>query len=587
MEETPARKLAVILHADIVGSTALVKQNETVAHERIRDTFEKLSKIIADHSGIAHEIRGDALVAEFARASDTVSASVVFQTANAALNEKLPDEIRPVVRVGIAMGEVVVADNTVTGEGVVLAQRLEQLAQPGCIVIQGAAYETVPKRLPFIYESLGECELKGFDEAVRAYTVKLKPGADIPQPESKSNGAVAAPNLLDKPSIAVLPFTNMSDDPGQEYFADGLTEDIITGLSRFRSVNVIARNSTFSYKEKAVKIQDIGKELGAEYLVEGSVRRAGDRVRVTVQLIDARDDSHIWAQKYDRVFDDIFAVQDEVTQSILAALPEHVEAADLEKGKRKSTAQMAAYDYFLRGRELHHKFSKDDCREGVRCLEKAVELDPNFAQSWAWLGCIVGQAWVRGYLPNPNRLWKRCVDTSRRALELDEEDSECHRLMSEIYLLQNKFEQAEYHNERGLTLNPNNPRLIVQRGYLLAYTGRPEEGIDWINKVIRLDPVHPEAYYANLAIAHHAARKYEDSIKFFKRVPLLQSKHHAYLVSSHMRMSRESLAQEHAEMLLELEPDFSISRFGHSLHYENPKEVEHLLTDLHKVNLPE
>lgn len=574
------------MHADVVSSTALVQLNETLAHQRIGDAFRTFSKTITRYNGIAHEIRGDALVAEFARASDAISASLAFQAANATYNEELPDEIRPVVRVGIAMGEVVVANNTMTGEGVVLAQRLEQLAQPGCVVIQGAAHETVPKRLPFSYRSLGECELKGFDEAVRAYTVELKPGADVPQAEEEADRAVAAPNVRDKPSIAVLPLTNMSDDPEQEYFTDGLTEDIITGLSRFRSINVIARNSTFTYKQKAIKIRDVGKELGAEYIVEGSVRRAGNRVRVTVQLIDAREEGHIWAQKYDRMLDDIFIVQDEITQSILTALPEHVEAADLEKGKRKSTAQMAAYDYFLRGRELHHKFTKDDCREGIKCLEKAVELDPNFAQSWAWLGCIVGQAWVRGYLPNPESLWQKCVDTSRRALELDDEDSECHRLMSEIYLIQNKFEQAEHHNKRGLGLNPNNPRLVVQRGYLLAYTGRAEEGIEWINKVIQLDPVHPEAYYANLAIALHAARRYEDSIKIFKRVPSLQSKHHAYLVSSHIRLSQESLAQEHAKMLLELEPEFSVSRFGRSLHYNNSEEAEHFLADLHKGNLP-
>ena len=318
-------------------------------------------------------------------------------------------------------------------------------------------------------------------------------------PEGTDNQSGSGTSLLaEKPSIAILPLTNMSEDPEQEYFADGLTEDVITGLSRFRSVNVIARNSTFMYKGKAVKIQDAGRELGAQYIAEGSVRRAGDRVRVTLQLIDARDGNHIWAQKYDRKLDDIFAVQDDIAQSILTALPEHIEAADLEKGKHKSTAQMAAYDYFLRGRELHHKFTQDDCREGIKCLEKAVELDPNFAQAWAWLGCTVGQAWIRGYLPDANSLWQRSVGAVSRGLELDDEDSECHRLMSEIYLIQQKFEQAEHHNQRGLSLNPNNPRLVVQRGYLLASTGRPEEGIEWINKVIQLDPMHPELYYANL-----------------------------------------------------------------------------------------
>ena len=248
---------------------------------------------------------------------------------------------------------------------------------------------------------------------------------------------------------------------------------------------------------------------------------------------------------------------------------------------------MAAYDYFLRGRELHHKFAREDCVEGIDCLNKAVTLDPNFAQAWAWLGCIIGQAWIRGYLPEPKKLWKQCVDASRRGLELDEDDSECHRLMSEIYLIQHKFEQAHYHNERGLSLNPNNPRLVVQRGYLLAYSGRPEEGVEWINKVIQLDPVHPEAYYANLGIAFHAAGKYEDSIRVFKQVPSLQSKHHAYLASSHIRLWQEPEAQEQVRLLQELEPEFSISRFGRTLQYEDPGEVEQMLTDLKNAGLPD
>ncbi|MEJ2177911.1 MAG: tetratricopeptide repeat protein, partial [Gammaproteobacteria bacterium] len=282
--------------------------------------------------------------------------------------------------------------------------------------------------------------------------------------------------------------------------------------------------------------------------------------------------------------DDIFAVQDEVVQSILSALPGQVEAADLEKWKQKSTAQMAAYDYFLRGRELHHKFNQDDCREGVRCLEKAVDLDPEYAQAWAWLGCTVGQAWIRGYLPDAQHLWKRCVDASKRALELDEEDSECHRLMSEIYLLQNKFAEALSHNERGLALNPNNPRLVVQRGYLLVYTGDPEQGISWIEKVIRLDPMHPENYYSNLAVAFHAAKKYQDAIKIFKRISALQPTQMAYLVSCYVHTSDLDSARAQARAIVELDPNFLITRFAKGLHYKNEEDKEHLLEALRSVD---
>ena len=320
MSETLSRKLVVILHADVVGSTALVQLNETLAHQRIRDTFQRFSETIATHGGIARELRGDALVAEFSKASDAVSAAVDFQNKNAAHNEALTDEVRPAVRIGIAMGEVVIADNTVTGEGVVLAQRLEQLADAGGVCLQGAAYETVPKRLPFEYVKLGEQTLKGFDEPVRAYGVSLKAGKSVLAPGIAKNVTKQALELPDKPSIAVLPFDNLSDDPEQDYFADGIVEDIITGLSKFRSLLVTARNSTFSYKGTSPNVQQVGKTLGVRYVVEGSVRRAGDRIRVTAQLIDALDGNHVWAERYDRQLVDLFDLQDEITGYIVSTL---------------------------------------------------------------------------------------------------------------------------------------------------------------------------------------------------------------------------------------------------------------------------
>ena len=250
-----SRKLAVLLHTDIIGSTSLVQKNETLAHERIQDTFRQFSEIISNYGGIAHEIRGDALVAEFAKASDAVSASLTFQAANTTQNEQISDDIRPVLRIGIAMGEVVIADNTVTGEGIVLAQRLEQLAEPGSVCIQGAVYDTLPKRLSFEYENLGERKVKGFDEPVRVYEVSLRPGGVIPESESLAQPEAAALDLPEKPSIAVLPFTNMSGDPEQEYFSDGITEDIITSLSRTSNLLVVARHSTLVYKGKAIDIK--------------------------------------------------------------------------------------------------------------------------------------------------------------------------------------------------------------------------------------------------------------------------------------------------------------------------------------------
>ena len=368
MVATPARKLAVILHADVVGSTLLVQKDETLAHSRIQAAFQRLANATEAYGGIAHEIRGDALVAEFSRASDAVCAALAFQIENTDHNHSLTGDIRPDLRVGISLGEVVIADGTITGAGVILSQRLEQLAEPGGVIVQGAVSETVPIRLPFAFESLGEHAVKGFDQPVRIFAAALDPGKTVPAPEPHSTAVIqkglrddefnrSLLELPDKPSIAVLPFTNMSGDPEQEYFSDGITEDIITELSRFRELFVIARNSTFRFKEKDVDIANIAHQLGVQYIVEGSVRRSGKRMRITAQLVDALGGSEVWADRYDRDLDDIFVVQDEVVTAIVGALPGRVHHAELERAGRR-TVDLRAYDLAQRAWQLLYQWTR-------------------------------------------------------------------------------------------------------------------------------------------------------------------------------------------------------------------------------------
>jgi adenylate cyclase len=316
MEKDPlSRKLAVILHADVVGSTSLVQKNETLAHERIQAAFNNFSETIATYGGVAREIRGDALVAEFDRASDAVAAALGFQIINGEFNSRLNDEIQPQLRIGISLGEVIIADNTITGAGVVLAQRLEQLAESDGVVVQGSVSETVPTRMPFEFESLGEQVLKGFDQPVRAFSVSLQPGEILPVPEVDEVSQTERPDdfhaptklssesyealigehleLPENPSIAVLPFQNISGDSDQEYFADGMSEDIITTLSRVPDLIVIARNSTFVYKGRSIDVRQVGLELGVRHVLEGSIRKNGDRIRITAQLVDTQSGDNI------------------------------------------------------------------------------------------------------------------------------------------------------------------------------------------------------------------------------------------------------------------------------------------------------
>jgi len=397
MTEEPTRKLAVLLHADVIGSTALVQLNETVAHQRIQDAFQRFSQTITRHNGTTQEIRGDALVAEFSRASDAVTAALDFQSTNTAHNEGISDEIRPELRVGIAMGEVVVADNTVTGEGIVLAQRLEQLAEPGGTCVQGAAYETIPRRLPFEYENLGDQVLKGFDQPVRAFSVSLRSGEDLPAPDVESTSQSAEQNdpqtvsklspksyetligerleLPDKPSIAVLPFQNMSGDPEQEYFADGMTEDIITTLSRVPDLIVISRNSTFVYKGRAVDVREVGRELGVAHVLEGSIRKSGNRLRITAQLVNTQSGDHTWAERYDRKLDDIFAIQDEITHNIVGELQVQLVSGESSRRATTGTKSLKAWELMIRARSLTVSHLRNNAVAAKQLIDTALELD--------------------------------------------------------------------------------------------------------------------------------------------------------------------------------------------------------------------
>ena len=325
----PSRRLAVIIHADVVDSTKLVQRDESIAHERITDAFQRFAETISKYGGNTREIRGDAIVAEFARASDAVISAIAFQNNNAEFIASLEDDIHPQLRVGISLGEVVISDSTVTGAGVVLAQRLEQFAKPGGVVAQGAIYETLPKRLPLNVSCLGELKLKGFEELMRAYDVVLSPGSVVPSPEPSQDSRQIEENYDSKPSIVVLPFLSLSSDSEQRYLADGIVEDVTTELSRFSWIMVIARNSAFTYRGSDKDIRQIGRELKADYALEGSVRSSGDRLRLSIQLAETRNGRQVWAEKFDRSIVDLFELQDELTGSVVARVAPNLRSQEI------------------------------------------------------------------------------------------------------------------------------------------------------------------------------------------------------------------------------------------------------------------
>ncbi len=508
----PSRKLAVVLHADVVDSTVLVRQDETIAHQRIRDVFRRFSETIKTYDGEAREIRGDALVADFSRASDAVAASVEFQSQNEAFLQALPDQIRPVLRVGIAMGEVVVADRTVTGEGIVLAQRLEQLAGPGGICIQGAAYETVPKRLPFEYENLGEQELKGFDEPIRVYAVKQRS-----QSHAETSFKVKITNVAEKPAIAVLPLINMSGDPEQEYFNDGITEDIITELSRFSILDVVARHSSFAFKGEKINVREVAKKLGVQYVVEGSVRRAGNRARITAQLIDAETGSHIWGERYDRELYDIFAVQDEVTRAIVATIAAQLGKTVSENAARKTTTSIKSYEYLLQANRQYYRFNPDDNIAAAQLYRKAIERDPRFSRAYAGLANTYTTDYFLGWLRTEDAL-QNGLEYAQKALELDSNDALARIILAWALIGNSQWEAAELELDRVLALKPGDADILAEAGNGFKAVDRIEVGIDLLEEAIRLNPLFPDTYQRWLGQAYYRAGRYQDAINTLRAV---------------------------------------------------------------------
>jgi adenylate cyclase len=374
------RRLAAILSADVAGYSRLMGDNEVATIRTLSEYRAAISEIVAAHHGRVVDMPGDNLLAEFGSAIDAVEAALAMQRELALRNARLSEARRMTFRVGVNLGDIITEDNRIYGDGVNVAARIESLAPAGGICVSGKVHEEVCRKLELAFEDLGEHELKNIAARVRVYRIRTD-GADT---NGAGTAAGPAPALAPatgsaRPSILVLPFANMSGAPEQEYFADGLTEDILTDLSRFRELFVISRNTSFKFKGQSVDVKKVARELGVQYVVEGSVRKAGNRVRVTVQLIDAESDHHVWGERYDRDLEDIFAIQDEVTSAIVATLPGRMEAAARRRTERKPPANMVAYECVLEAKVLHHRSNRDDNLRALSLIRRAVELDPRYA----------------------------------------------------------------------------------------------------------------------------------------------------------------------------------------------------------------
>jgi adenylate cyclase len=584
------RRLAAILAADMVGYSRLMEADETGTLARLKThRLELIDPAIAKNNGRIIKTTGDGMLVEFRSVTEAIQCAAEVQRRMARRNADVPPSRWIQFRIGINLGDVIVEDGDIFGDGVNVAARLQELAEPGGVCVSAAVRDQVGDRLDVTFEDLGDQTVKNIVRSIRAFRVVLDETPDAAASgfsRAAARGAAAAASTAARPSIAVLPFVNMSGDPEQEFFADGLTEDIITELSRFRDLLVISRNSTFVHKGKPVRVQDVGREFGVQYVVEGSVRKVGNRVRVTVQLIDAEADRHVWAERYDRELEDIFAIQDEMVATITATLPGRVEAASHDRARRKPTESMAAYECVLAGKVLHHRSTREDNAEAQRLLERAIALDPKYAHAHAWNACVLGQTWVNGWCEDRDATWDRVVAELEVALALDDNDSDVHRILAAVSLARGDHEKARYHQERALGLNPNNDLIVVQQGELLTWLGRPEDGIEWIRKAMRLNPHHPERFWNHLGRAYFVARRYAEAIEAFSRITRPDHTHHAFLAAALAQMGDRTAAAAHAAQVVRREPEFCVERYLATLHYAQEVDREHHREALLKGGLP-
>jgi adenylate cyclase len=570
------RRLAAILAADVVGYSRLMERDEpgTLAALKSRRA-EILQPMVSKHHGRVIKLMGDGVLVEFGSAVNAVACAVELQSAMDMANAGAAESQRIVLRIGINLGDVIVEGGDLYGDGVNIAARLESLSEPGGLCISGSVFEHVNGKLPHSFVSLGPQTLKNIDRPIQIYRLASKDG---PRPVP-----VAELPLPDKPSIVVLPFVNMSADAEQSYFVDGLTEDLITDLSKVSELFVIARNSSFAYKGRSIDTRQIARELGVKYVLEGSARRAADRVRINAQLIDARAGGHIWADRFDRDLADVFAAQDEVIGKIVEALVGKLTAANLKE--RYRPANLEAYDLCLRGR-AGWAHSAEAGVEAMPLFERAIALDPNYAEAYRWLALSQCVGWLHMNRPmDPFR--QLSLASAKRAIELDPNDPGSHWVLAFVLLYERRWDESARELELSLRLNPNDADAWSNLSAQKVYEGHGVEAIAWAEKARRLNPHPPSYYFWDLGQAQYAAGQYEAAVKTLSNQATYRTVSRRLLAAALAQLGRLDEAREEGRLFLVLNPHFKISYWVETQPFRDLPTRDRFVEGMRKAGLPE
>ena len=572
------RRLAAILAADIAGYSALMGSDEARTVSDLKGHQAVVLPMVGDFGGRVIDTAGDGILAEFPSVLNAVECAVAIQRKMIERNSAIEPVRRMEFRIGINLGDVIYDSNRIFGDGVNVAARLEGIAEPGGICVSGKVHEEIRAKIGLAYEDLGDKQLKNIAEPVRVYGIRLD-GAP-------RRTALALP---DKPSIAVLPFQNMSGDLEQEYFSDGMTEDLITDLSKVSGLFVIARNSCFAYKGRSVKVQDIGRDLGVRFVLEGSVRKAGNRVRITAQLIDAGNGGHLWAERFDRDLTDIFSTQDEVVEKIVGTLAVTLTQGEEQRLHRRGTGNVAAYESWLRARELLSRGTKESLAHAQVMYRRAIEIDQNFPAPHAGLALASISEYASGWAPDPAQALDEAERWARRAVELNDQEPVCHMALGSVSLWRRDHEGALAEFRRMIDLDPNFAQGHAALGLALMYAGRAAEALEPIAMAMRLDPLYPAMLLHFLAQANFSLGKYEiaaqQCVDRIARNPGTDASR-MLLASCYGHLGRVEDARTAWAELLKVNPDFTLMQRARVLPYKDAGDFQRIAEGLAKAGLP-
>ena len=630
------RRLAAIMAADVVGYSRLMGEDEAGTLAALKAHRQELiDPEIAAHSGRIVKLMGDGTLVEFASVVDAVECAIAIQRGMGGRHDGVPEERRITLRIGINIGDVIVEGEDIYGDGVNVAARIEGLAEPGGICISRAARDQVRDKLDYALDDLGKHEVKNIARPVRVFRVltdgegaetagstrggprpwrwaaavgvvvatvgglaawQLWPSASAPvattapAPEVVSEPATTPVPLPDKPSIAVLPFINMSDDPEQEYFSDGITEDIITDLSKMSGLFVVSRNSSFTYKGRAVKVRDVGRDLGVRHVLEGSVRKSGSRVRITAQLIDATTGDHVWAERYDRELTDVFAVQDEVTQEIVSVLAVKLSAEEAARLRRLVPVDADAYDLLLRGLALQRRYSRETIAESIEYFEKAIAIEPRYARAHANIGYSRSIEVLNGWSGDREAALREAESHIEEAVRLDPTLPQVHFAASLLYRIRRQLDEALAAIHKAIELKPNYAEGYGSMAMVLTYAGRADEGLEAAQTSMRLNPVNSFFIYWVLGQSYFHLERYDEAAVQFERAVEANPQFlrgHLLLAATYGQLGRIEDAEWEAQEALTLLPELSLRQRRAIVPYKKQADVERYIDGLRKAGIPE